>query len=302
MDERGKKREGRQRKQAKGIFLLLLVAAVALGGFLLHGYLQEKREEERYEQLRTQTVTEAEAQTIPETAVPEPETIPETEEETETEAAAIVFCEPVQDFTALQEENEDIYAWIVVPGTAVDYPVLQSEKDNYYLDHNLDHSQGYPGCIYSNVCNGQDFSDFHTVLYGHNLTRDRMFGSLHRFEDEEFFEENRHVLIYRPDCRLTYEILAAVVYSDQSIPYYYNLYTYKGITDFWESVMDLEGEELTYILPNVELTEEDRLLTLSTCIRHVEGYRYLIVGRLTETALYYSDLLQEETDRGGAGE
>ncbi len=297
MDKREKRRR-QQKMRRLVIFLLLLAAAVGLGGFLLHGYIREKQEEERYESLRaqmaTEAVTEEETKTLPETTVPERETIPETEEETES-AAGLVFCDPVQDFTKLQEENEDIYAWILVPGTAVDYPVLQSETDNYYLDHNLDHSQGYPGCIYSNACNEQDFSDSHTVLYGHNLTRDRMFGSLHRFEDEEFFEENRQILIYRPDCRLTYEILAAVVYSDRSIPYYYNLYTYKGIEEFWESVVALEGEELTYILPGVELTEEDKLLTLSTCIRHVEGYRYLIVGRLTETALYYSDFLEEET-------
>jgi len=59
------------------------------------------------------------------------------------------------DITAMQEnENPDIYAWITVPGTQIDYPVLQHpEQLDYYLDHNTDHSSGYPGCIYSQYVN-----------------------------------------------------------------------------------------------------------------------------------------------------
>ena len=91
---------------------------------------------------------------------------PETEESTEE---TVIYCDPVYDFGQLHEQNQDIYAWIVVPGTQVDYPLLQSETDNYYLDYNLDHSKGYPGCIYTNQCNRKDFSDYNTVLYGHNM-------------------------------------------------------------------------------------------------------------------------------------
>ena len=55
---------------------------------------------------------------------------PETEENTEE---TVIYCDPVYDFGQLHEQNQDIYAWIVVPGTQVDYPLLQSETDNYYL-------------------------------------------------------------------------------------------------------------------------------------------------------------------------
>lgn len=121
----------------------------------------------------------------------------------------MIYCDPVYDFGQLHEQNEDIYAWIVVPGTQVDYPLLQSETDNYYLDYNLDHSKGYPGCIYTNQCNRKDFSDYNTVLYGHNMKNGSMFGSIHSFEDETFFDGHPYIYVYTENERLTYEIYEA---------------------------------------------------------------------------------------------
>lgn len=84
------------------------------------------------------------------------------------------------DFAALWEQNEDVYAWITVPGTLVDYPVLQHPSDDeYYLHHTIDHVEGLPGSIYSETVNAKDFTDMNTILYGHNMKNDTMFGSLH---------------------------------------------------------------------------------------------------------------------------
>lgn len=78
------------------------------------------------------------------------------------------------DFEQLKAQNPDIYAWISVPGTGIDYPVLQKSDakdpyDNYYLNHQVDLSEGFPGVIYSQPVNRRDFMDAVTVLYGHNL-------------------------------------------------------------------------------------------------------------------------------------
>lgn len=83
---------------------------------------------------------------------------------------------------------EDIYAWIYIPNTNIDYPLLQHATDNsYYLEHNLDDSEGYPGCIYTENNNSKDFTDRHTVIYGHNMRDGRMFSDLHKYEDREFY-------------------------------------------------------------------------------------------------------------------
>lgn len=204
-----------------------------------------------------------------------------------TETEEIVYCEELYDFEDLKETNADIYAWITVPGTQVDYPVLQSETDNYYLDHNLEHSGGYPGCIYSNLCTAKDFSDYNTVLYGHNMKNGSMFGCLHEFEDADFFEENRLIYVYTPEKRLTYEIYAAVKFSDVYIPAYYSVTDAAGKNAFLSEVLAAcEESEVSHVQKDREITGEERLITLSTCVKGESSKRYLVVGVLTEETLY----------------
>ena len=101
------------------------------------------------------------------------------ETETASEETAII---PVK-FGELQSVNPDVYAWITVPGTEIDYPILQHPSDNsYYLMHNIDGSYGYPGCIYTENLNSKDFTDNNTVIYGHNMKNGSMFAQLHKFE------------------------------------------------------------------------------------------------------------------------
>lgn len=130
------------------------------------------------------------------------------------------------NFNAWQAYNPDVYAWIYVPGTSVNYPILQSATDNsYYLDYNIDGTKGYPGCVYSENINSKDFSDMHTVLYGHNMHAGytykgldgTMFRTLHKFEDADFFNANRYFYIYTNNQVLTYEIFAAYTYDDRHL-------------------------------------------------------------------------------------
>lgn len=74
------------------------------------------------------------------------------------------------DFASLKETNPDIYAWIEIPDTNVNYPIVQSaDDDSYYLNHTIDGQEGYPGSIYTEKVNAKDFSDFNTVIYGHDM-------------------------------------------------------------------------------------------------------------------------------------
>ena len=96
------------------------------------------------------------------------------------------------DFEGLQEYNPDIYAWITIPGTAVDYPIVQRPEDNsYYLTHNTDGEESAEGAIFTEDYNSRDFTDPNTVIYGHNMRNGSMFRSLHNYMDRSFFDENR---------------------------------------------------------------------------------------------------------------
>lgn len=186
------------------------------------------------------------------------------------------------DIGALQQEvNADIYAWITVPGTVIDYPVLQHpEEMDYYLEYNLDGTKGYPGCIYTQRMNGKEWEDVNTVLYGHNMKNGSMFAELHKFKDESFFEENRYIYVYTEDGRiLVYEIFAAYVSGNEHLLMTYDLYTEAGIQGYFDSIFSHTGSGC-HFLEDVELTAEDKIITLSTCISGQADKRYLVQGVL----------------------
>ncbi len=189
------------------------------------------------------------------------------------------------DWDKLHETNPDIYAWINVPGTSVDYPVLQHPSNNeYYLMHNLDGSYGYPGVIYTENYNSKDFTDPNTVLYGHNMDDTTMFSTLHKFSDPEMVETPHYIYIYTEDGRtLVYEIFAAYEYPsihllinfDVKNEYIYDQYL-RNICN-----MDLTSTGVANIRHDIEPTLNDRIITLSTCTTdHDASERFLVVGVL----------------------
>ena len=119
----------------------------------------------------------------------------EAEEEYQTlQGEAVTQAEdPVQnqvDFEALQEINPDVYAWIQIPGTNVNYPILQSvtEADDYYLNTTIDGKAGYPGSIYTEKYNSTSFTDPVTVVYGHNMKEGTMFADLHKYTNSQPYQ------------------------------------------------------------------------------------------------------------------
>ena len=261
------------------IFLILVAIAAGSIFLLIRYYYENHKKEEEYEGLREEVLVSEETE--------ETEAVTETEEETETEEP-VVYCDPVYDFEVLQKQNSDIYAWIVVPGTMIDYPVLQSETDNYYLEYNLDHSKGYPGCIYTNKCNAKDFSDYITVLYGHNMRKGTMFGSLHRFESRDFFDTYKEIFVYTPEQRLTYEVKKIVKFSDVYITSEYAVDEQEGRDAFLADTEKYMDNPVSFEREEVEVGDDDRLITLSTCVSGERHRRYLLIGVLKEVAYYNS--------------
>ena len=193
------------------------------------------------------------------------------------------------DFDAAWEINQDIIAWIKIPNTTVDYPILQSpDEDNYYMDHDIHKVQNsLPGSIYINLNNHADLTDNNTIIYGHNIHMSRdggkssMFGDLEKYYDKAFFEENQEIIIYTPKHIYTYEIFAAVTYNNKLIPALYDLDEKNGYQNFLDSLYKTNGKKDNYSARSV--TVEDRIITLSTCtIDHNHNYRYLVVAVLVE--------------------
>lgn len=185
------------------------------------------------------------------------------------------------DFEDLQENvNEDIYAWVYIPDTRVDYPVLQHPADNYYyLNYNLDGSRGYPGCIYSEKYNRKDFEDPVTVIYGHNMKNGTMFADLHNYEDAEYFEENPYVYIYTPEGLLVYRIFAAYEYTNEHLLYGHDYFAPAEFKEYIDGVLNYRNMNCNRA-EDVELTTADHILVLSTCMANKPDNRYLVQGVL----------------------
>lgn len=199
-----------------------------------------------------------------------------------------VLVENPINFKDLQEKNDDLYAWIYVPNTKVDHPVAQSgegEDDSFYLHHGVDKGYYFAGTIYSEKKNSKDFTDRNTLLYGHNMLDDSMFTTLHNFEDEDFFKKNKYIYIYTPGHILTYEVFAAYEYDDRHILNSFDFSDDDVWADYIEQVTNAESVYTCNVRKDVEVTTDDKILTLSTCTDYRPNNRYLVQGVLVDDQL-----------------
>lgn len=243
------------------ILLIILIGIVAVWGYRI---IVENRANSKYEEIQN-TVNSAAKQAETEAVIIETETEEETETETEEVQNAFDIPEKNLDWVSLYAENKDIYAWIYIPGTQVDYPVLQSASDDtYYLNHNIDGSYGKPGCIYTEKINSKDFTNYNTVLYGHNMKNGEMFGCLHDYEDKTFFDENPYVYVYTEEKTYVYEIFAAYTATNAHILNTNDFSTQEGFADYLDNVV--YNKALTGNFRNdTRVTSDNRIITLSTC-------------------------------------
>ena len=125
-----------------------------------------------------------------------------------------------------------------------------------------------------------DWSDFHTVVYGHNMRNGSMFAGLHDFEDGDFFDEHDSVVIYTPTRRLTYRIFAAYKRDDAHLMKRFDYSTEQGRQAFLDDIFSHTG----HFRSDVEVTTDSRILTLSTCVGGEDDKRYVVQAVLIEDA------------------
>ena len=181
------------------------------------------------------------------------------------------------DFEALHEVNEDIYAWIDIEDTNVHYPVLQSATDDsFYLEHTVDRKAGLPGSIYTESINKKDFSDYMTLVYGHDMRDGSMFKHLHKFSDAEFFKSHDTVMIYTEEAIHSYKVLAAVAYTDEHLMYKYDQNNAEDREAFVKSLYEMKNSRNQY-RDGIIIGEESKFVVLSTCITGQPDKRWIVV-------------------------
>lgn len=190
------------------------------------------------------------------------------------------YASPI-DFDTQQKIDPNIYAWINIPGTVVDYPVLQHpDNDAYYLDHNIYGKKVTGGALFTErAYNAKDFSDPVTIIYGHKLKSGAMFGGLQAtYSDPKKFAENRTIYVWMPDRQLEYEVFAALPYDNRHILYNYDFTNTRLFRRYFESIFAIRALSANFD-PDRAPTPEDHVLILSTCLRGDNTKRYLVMAK-----------------------
>ena len=175
------------------------------------------------------------------------------------------WVDPI-DWEKLKRQNGDIYAWIEIPGTAVDNPVLQSsdgKPEDYYMNHYYMGDYGIAGSIYSRKGTAEDFSDPVTVIYGHNMVNGSMFAGIRNFEDPDFFQKHDTITIYLQGRILSYRIMAYYVGGREHIQETWHPEREDGVLAYGKEI--LSGRHGGCRRKNEKLTASGKILTLSTC-------------------------------------
>ena len=277
-----KNKEKRKFNIYKLFTVLLAAILLVIVGYMLRNWIVERNAQKQYEdlaesvnrlqnQVSDNAITSAGDRQDASTEEMETEG---TQDESDSAIAGVDIPQKQLDWNELAKVNPDIYAWIYIPGTQVDYPVLQHPTDNtYYLNYNMNGTRGYPGCIYTEKENSKDFTDFNTIMYGHNMRNKTMFETLHYYEDKAFFVNNPYVYVYRGDRVLVYEIFAAYIAGNEHILYSYDFQTQEGRQNY---VDQIEKGTSGNLRDDVEVTADSHILTLSTCISGKAKNRYLV--------------------------
>ncbi len=225
--------------------------------------------------------------------------LPATRTETTVPTAPVTPDEPITvptgqevlpdnpvDFATLQATNPDIYAWLYIPDTNIDNPVACSspdKEDDFYLDHNIYGQYEFAGTLYSEKQNGTALADRNTVIYGHNMLNGTMFRTLHYFEDADFFNKTEEFYIYTPGHILTYTVFAAYEYDNRHI---LNCFDFEDDAVWAEYLAyATDPKSMNVHTRDVEVTTDDRIVTLSTCVGTNKSARYLVQGVLTDDQL-----------------
>ena len=122
------------------------------------------------------------------------------------------FPDDVISFEELQEKNPDVFGWLTIYGTNIDYPLLHDPEDNfYYLTHNSLKEPDGSGSIYLDCKNDPNLTDFANIIHGHHMEKHKMFGDLDRFMDAEFFEKHEFGNLYFRGQDNGIQVIAAIL-------------------------------------------------------------------------------------------
>ena len=194
--------------------------------------------------------------------------------------------EDTTTFEELRAINPEVFSWLTVYGTHIDYPVTQSTDNLKYVNTSAKGAYSLSGAIFLDSHNSSDYTDFNSVLYGHHMEKQAMFGELDRFSQQDFFEQH-------PYGNLFYDG------QDHGLEFFAFVHTDAYDTDIFQSAIMGEAPQQTYLeillakaihTRDIGVSLQDRIVILTTCSSETTNGRDILAARITDTV--YEDTFQ----------
>lgn len=175
----------------------------------------------------------------------------------------------------LLERNEETIGWITIPNTPINYPLVQHEDNQYYLEYNSDNEPSAYGSIYVDYRNNKQLIDKNTLIYGHNMNNGTMFHELIKYKEQDFFKQHPYIYMSNLYETFTYEVFAVyVVDADVETVEV----EYESDEAFMNYIQDCQARS---IWPrSIELESTDQIITLVTCSYETDNARTLVQAKL----------------------
>ena len=179
------------------------------------------------------------------------------------------------DFNKLKETNSNIYAWIYMEDSIINYPIVKGNDNSFYLNHSIDGKYNTNGTLFVDCRNTDNFEDMVTYIYGHHMKNNTMFGNLEFFKEQNYYDNHKEMYLFTKEKNYKLELFAGFTVADGS-----KIYNYIDTKSNEEIVQ--YAKEKSNFKSNIEILHEDKIVVLSTCSYDYENARYVLLGVLKE--------------------
>lgn len=183
-----------------------------------------------------------------------------------------------QSFSELQKQNPEVFSWLTVQDTHIDYPLVQADNNSKYVNTDVAGNFSLSGSIFLDCRNKKDFSSLNNILYGHHMAENAMFGELEYFSDPSYFDSHQTGTLFVKDTWYKVEFFAFLP-ADAYDSTLYNT-SLQAPSDTALYLDYVRSHALNF--RELDFQTEEHFLTLSTCTDTSTNGRHLLIGRITE--------------------
>lgn len=180
------------------------------------------------------------------------------------------------DFDELKKINPDVIGWLYCKDTQINYPVVQTDNNEYYLHNMINGEYNFAGTLFVDYRCEKDFAGLNTIIYGHNMKNGSMFGDLPKYKAQDYYDAHPIMWLLTPDKTYKVELLSGQVTASDSDAYDI-ISKREDLTKYLENAVSQ-----SFFKTDSSVDDAEKIITLSTCSYEYENARFVVIGKLVE--------------------